>query len=71
MKIDKLTQALDEVSYEWLLTQHPQLAAAVASEVEAGATPVEIRRRVMAHCQRWELALRCEQAARWITNARA
>jgi len=67
-KPDRLTQALDSVSYEWLLGQHPQLADVIAAEVDEGVSPVEIRRRVMAHCQRWELALRCEQAARWLVG---
>jgi hypothetical protein len=56
-------QALNEISWEWLSNNHPQLAEAIRTEMEHGATPGQIRRFVMRQTQRLELALRCEQAA--------
>ena len=64
--INELEWQLDRDSYEWMLIQHPKLADAIADEVEAGATPQQIKRRVMIHTGRYELAARCEQCARWL-----
>lgn len=61
----EIGQALDEISAQWLSDNHPRLAEAVLVEVEMGATPELVRRYVMRQTQRVELALRCEQAARW------
>lgn len=63
-----LTKALDASSYEWLVSNHPAIAEALEHEVREGATPAQIRRRVLSHTQRLELALRCEQAARWLAE---
>lgn len=59
-------KALDEISWEWLCNLHSTLAEAVQEAAEGGLEPKAIRRFVMAHTQRYELALRCEQAARWV-----
>lgn len=61
-------QALDQISHQWLGDTHPRLAEAIEFEVRAGVTPAEIRRYVMRQTQRAELALRCEQAARWVAG---
>jgi hypothetical protein len=62
--VDELSKALDEISYEWLMAQHPGLVAAIEAELSRGVTPPRIKQRVLLHTQRLELALRCEQAAR-------
>lgn len=62
-----LGKALDEISYEWLMSQHPNLAVAIEDEVREGATPAKIKHFVLLQTQRLELALRCEQAARHLT----
>ena len=61
-----LDGALDEIGYQWLEETHPELAAAVEQEVGRGAGAATIKRRVLARTGRLELALRCEQAARYI-----
>lgn len=64
-------KALDEISWTWLSDNFPQLAEAIKSEMDRGASPDQIRRYVVQQTQRLELALRCEQAARWLTEATA
>lgn len=65
--MNKLAKVLDAESYEWLYSQHPTLADAVEAEVNAGATPAEIRRFVLRHTGgRLEIAYRCEAAARYL-----
>jgi len=61
--------ALNQMSWQWLNDNCPNLAEALAVAVERGATAVEIRRFVMHRTERRELALRCEQAARWLAEA--
>lgn len=63
LPLTTIGSALDEISWEWLNDNHPQLAEAIETEVARGATPDVIRRYVMIRTQRLELALRCEQAA--------
>ncbi len=64
--LEGLAAALDRVSWQWLQDSHPLLAEALELTVGEGTTPAEVRRFVMAHTGRYELALRCEQAARWL-----
>lgn len=59
-----LERALDQESLTWLLTQHPNIAEAIENAVCNGATPEDIKRAVIRHTQRDDLARRCEQAAR-------
>lgn len=66
--MNDLARALDASSYEWLVSQHPAIAEALDKEVRKGATPAQIKRAVLSHTQRIELALRCEQAARWLVG---
>ena len=63
---DALDRALDEESWSWLEEQHPNLAEAVQVAVDRGARPGQIKRRVLMRTDRYELALRCELAARWL-----
>ena len=67
-KLDSITEALDEVSWFWMEDTHPQLAAAIEQEGCKGAGAAEIRRHVMQQTYRVELALRCEQAARFLAR---
>lgn len=67
--MNELARALDASSYEWLVSNHPAIAEALEKEVRNGAEPGQIRRAVLSHTQRLELALRCEQAARWLVGA--
>jgi len=62
---------LQAESWEWLSDNHPLLAEAVEAAVNDGAESHEIRRYVMQRTQRFELALRCEQAARYLEPAAA
>ena len=61
-----LEAALDAASYEWLVSNLPDVAQAIEAEVAAGAGPGEIKTAVLRHTQRIELALRAEQSARWL-----
>ena len=63
-----IASALNEMSWQWLNDNCPALAEALAVTVGRGATPEEVRRFVMARTERRELALRCEQAARWLVD---
>jgi len=63
-----LQAALDAASYEWLVSNLPDVAQAIEAEVAAGAQPSEIKTAVLRHTGRLELALRCEQSARFLEN---
>ncbi len=63
-----LDAALDAVSWEWLEQTHPALADALILEVGRGAQPGDVKRHVLARTFRHELALRCEQAARFLAS---
>ena len=70
MDLDVIGDALDKLSWEWLCENHEPLAQALEVGVaQGGASPDKVRRYVMAHTQRYELALRCEQAARFLLTA--
>jgi hypothetical protein len=64
-------QALDSISWDWVSDNHPLLAEAIQTEMGRGANPDQVRRFVMQQTQRLELALRCEQAARWLAQSPA
>lgn len=66
LTMDKLGQALDRESYEWLAGHAADILEAVEAEVGAGRTPEQIRLFVIRRTGREEIAQRCEQAARHI-----
>lgn len=67
LPFEEIGTALDAISWDWLSNTHPDLAGALEDVLsEHGIPPEEIRRYVMAKTQRYELALRCEQAARYL-----
>ena len=68
--LQQLEDALDLQSYEWLLAQEPDIAAAVEVGIARGATPEQIRRFAVRKTGRLELALRLEQAARYLLKLR-
>ena len=63
-----LAEALDAQSLQWMNDNLPGLVDALEQEIQNGETPGSIYRFVMAHTMRYELAMRCEQAARAIQN---
>ena len=70
-KLERITQAVDAISAEWLGDNHPDLLVAIEASVGEGAEPAAIRRHVMGLTDRRELALRCEQAARFLSRQEA
>ena len=61
---ETLGVALDAESWNWISETLPEIASAVQSATISGASPDDIRRFVAGHTQRYDLARRCEQAAR-------
>jgi len=63
---DATAAALEHESWEWLETQHPQLAEALIRDVGLGATPDAMRRFVLSYAgsERDLLAKRLELAVR-------
>lgn len=61
-----LQAAIDEESYQFLSENYPELADAVTVEIAQGALPEEIGRFAARLTQRPALALRLEQAARFV-----
>ena len=64
----EIDAAIAEESWEWLRDVYPTIAAGVESEVKRGTEPDEIRRHVMIQTQRSALALRCKQAAAYLSQ---
>lgn len=69
---DALTNALDRMSYEYLSTNAPDLILAIDQELRGGMEPEGVRFIVQRHVgpERDGLALRCEQAARYMASMR-
>lgn len=65
-----LIDALDNESYEWMLSNHPILLDAVQKEIAAGKTPDDIRKLALRHVgpERDGLVRRCEQVARYLVR---
>lgn len=65
-----LVAALDKMSYEYLATNAPDLVVAIEQEMRAGSAPEAVRFAVQRHVgpDREGLALRCEQAARYMAR---
>jgi len=62
--MEALGVALDAASFDWMVEQYPDIAAAIEQSLARGATPAQVKRFVLAKTGRLELALRCEQCAR-------
>ena len=68
-----LSAALDYESYSYLLKHAPDLVDAIEKELEAGQTPDAIRWFISAQVgpERQALALRAEQAARYMQGVQS
>lgn len=66
-----LAAALDRMSYEYLAINAPDLVMAIDQELRNGTEPDGIRFIVQRHVgpDRDGLAMRCEQAARYMAGA--
>ena len=73
MSANSITTVLDAIAYEWLAANYPQLVQAIDTELSNGSTPSDVRFVVQQHsgADHDDLALRCEQAARYILALRA
>lgn len=67
---DSLAAALDEESWDWLVENAGGIANGVSDAVDAGVEASDVRRFVMRQTMRYELSLRCEQAARYLIARR-
>ena len=67
---DSLAAALDEESWDWLVENASGIATGVSDAVDAGVEASDVRRFVMRQTMRYELSLRCEQAARYLLARR-
>ena len=71
VRFESLDAAIDEASYNWLVDELPVMVEAIQAELERGESPREIRMRVQDRTARRELAMRCEQAARFLADSAA
>jgi hypothetical protein len=74
MSANSLTTVLDAIAYDWLSANYPPLVQAITTELSNGVTtPSDVRFAVQQHsgADHDDLALRCEQAARYILALRA
>lgn len=64
--LPKLGAAFDRQSWQWVQDEDEDIAAALADEVNSGATPEDVRRFIVAHIgsDRTGMAMRCMSAAR-------
>lgn len=67
-KFKTLGTVIDRDAYDWLLDTYPDIAAALESEVLAGATPEDVRRFMIAQVgeHRTGLIARVVSASRWL-----
>lgn len=65
-----LLHAIDRDAYDWLSQNAPYYVDAIQAELQAGNTPEQMKRLVLqnAGADRSALALRIEQAARWLKS---
>lgn len=62
----RLGAVLDKESYSWMAANHPEVLDAIEAEVAAGRSPQDVRLFVLRQTGRIEIALRCEQSARYV-----
>lgn len=68
LTMPRLGAELDRESYLWLAAQYPNILDAIEAEMAAKHTPQDIRLFVIRQTGRLEIALRCEQAARYLAS---
>lgn len=64
-----LQNAFNKESYLYLEREQPEILAAIEAEIANGHTPDEIKRFSLQWTCRFEIAMRCYQAARHIVSA--
>ena len=69
---DALGRAIDQDAYNWLSKTAPGYLEAIELELNSGFTPAEIRWFISSRVgeDRQGIAIRCEQAARYILSAK-
>lgn len=72
-QFDELDKELDRQSAEWLQSAMPDVFDALEVAVIRGASPEDIRARVLRRVgvDRMALAARCESAARYLESVKA
>jgi len=70
--LQPLQAAIDADAYDYLSQHAPGYVTAIDKALQQGSTPAQIRWYVQSQvgADRLGLALRCEQAARYMTEAR-
>ena len=63
VSLKPLEAAYNRQSWQWLESEHPDIADALIAVVKSGATPDDVRRFTMRYTGRAPLAARVEQAA--------
>lgn len=63
-----LQRAFNAESYAYLEREWPDILAAIEAEIAAGHTPEEIKRFALQWTCRFEMAMRCYQAARHVAG---
>lgn len=69
LTMPRLGAELDKESYLWLAANHPNILEAIEAEVGTGRTPQDVRLFVTRQTGRLEIAMRCEQAARYVAGS--
>jgi len=66
--LDYFGVTLDQESWNWLLMQHPPIAAALEAAIAAGATERDVKMIAWSRTQRPEIVQRIVNAARWLES---
>lgn len=66
-----LQRAFNAESYAYLEREWPEILAAIEAEISNGHTPEEIKRFALQWTCRFEMAMRCYQAAKHVTSMAA
>lgn len=66
-----LGKALDRKAWEQLCNSDWPIAEVIRNEVQKGATPEQIKWFVMRNYGKWDWALQCQAAARYLEAAKA
>lgn len=71
--LQPIQAAIDADAYDWLAQHAPGYVTAIEKALQAGSNPTQIRRFMQAQVgpDRAGLALRCEQAARYMEGQTA
>lgn len=67
-ELPAIDAAINEESWEWLQDNLPMMASAVRIEVRRNVSAKDIRRHVFQKTMRPALAMRCGQAAKYLSG---